>query len=98
MPSPSMVQKDEDLRKAYEMVLNDMVAKGPGMFVGTYDAVHGDEHFMYGVNMVMEFLAFEAGQYETFSSLFLDNMVKSEKVAHQMKRKCTQMQNRKAEC
>lgn len=86
MPSSSMIQKDENLRKAYQMVLDDMVAKGPGMFVGTYDALHGDKHFMYGVNMVMEYLAFEAGVYENFSTLFLDNMGKSERVAHLLKK------------
>ena len=52
-----------------------------GLFVGKYDAEHGDEHFMYGVNTVMESLAYMISDKvgDTFNEAFLRNMEKSEK-------------------
>lgn len=52
-----------------------------GLFVGKYDAEHGNEHFMYGVNTVMESLAYMISDKvgDTFNEAFTRNMIKSEK-------------------
>lgn len=71
---------DKELTKAYKMVLKDMVENGPGFFVGKYDATNGNKHFMYGIETVMEFIAYKAEQ-EEFDNLFLENLIKSEKNA-----------------
>ena len=53
---------------------------GCEVFQGKYDAVHGDEKFMYGIHTVMSFIAFEAGDYD-FEDSFMDNMIECEERA-----------------
>lgn len=52
-----------------------------GLFFGKYDARNGKKEFMYGINTVMEYLAYEVSEefYEEFSNEFLKNMQESEK-------------------
>jgi hypothetical protein len=51
-----------------------------GVFVGKYDAENGSEIYMYGVNAVMEYLAYEVSdEYgDAFSEKFTKNMIDSE--------------------
>lgn len=72
-----------DKQKAYKIVLDDIVNSGCGLFVGKYDAVHGDIKFMHGISTVMEYLAYEAGtdEFEKFERMFFDNLMQSEKEA-----------------
>lgn len=63
------------LRRAYRLVLKDLFKVN--MFRGVYDAVNGDEVFMYGIGTVMETIAFEAGDFN-FEQTFNDNMTRSE--------------------
>lgn len=65
-------------REAFEIVYNELI-KNP-MFKGTYDAKHGDEHFMYGICTVMEVIANNISEekYDEYSTLWVDNMLKSE--------------------
>jgi hypothetical protein len=68
------------VQDAYRIVFNDMMNRGVSMFVGTYDAKNGSEQFMYGVSLVMDWIAYnvnaETGDH--FSDLFTANMLKSE--------------------
>lgn len=52
-----------------------------GLFVGKYDAINGSEKFMYGINTVMEYLAYQVSEEygDKFCEMFLENMMKSEK-------------------
>jgi hypothetical protein len=70
-----------DLQKAYEMVLNDIVESGCDLFLGSYDAKHGNKNFMYGIKTIMEFIAYKVSeeQGDEFSHLFINNLIKSEK-------------------
>jgi hypothetical protein len=63
---------------AYKIVFDDLCRVG--LFVGKYDAVHGDEHFMYGINTVMEFVAHGVSDecLDEFSDRFNVNMLKSQ--------------------
>lgn len=65
---------------AYKIVLNDLLKCN--MFVGIYDAKHGNSSFMYGIGTVMENIAYSINDKtgDSFSELFIKNMVKSEKV------------------
>ena len=63
------------LRRAYKLVYNDL--RKVNLFRGVYDARHGDEHFMYGIQTVMEIVAFEAEDFG-FDDLFLDNLTYSQ--------------------
>lgn len=63
------------LRRAYRLVLKDL--SKISMFRGVYDAVNGDEVFMYGIGTVMETIAFEAEDFN-FEQTFNDNMTRSE--------------------
>lgn len=75
------------LRKAYEMVLNDIVNSGCGLMVGKHDAKHGNEHFMYGIATVMEWIAYKVSDEVgcEFSDTFTQNMVVSEQLAEGIK-------------
>ena len=70
-----------ELQKAYKMVYEDLC--NCELFVGIYDASHGNESFMYGVSTVMESIAYRISDEEGdwFSNRFLNNMVNSGKVA-----------------
>ena len=47
------------------------------MIRGCYDAKHGDEHYMYGVELVMEIIAEKAGRQKEFNDVFSQNMKES---------------------
>lgn len=68
-----------DEQKAFEIVLNKL--KECPLFCGRYDATHGDDHFMYGVEMVMEYISYyvsdETGM--AFEREFYDNIVESKR-------------------
>lgn len=68
------------VKDAYRIVLNDMMNSGCGLLVGKYDAKNGDEKFMYGIDVVMEWIAYRASekQSEEFSAMFFDNMIESQ--------------------
>lgn len=78
-----------DKKEAYEIVLNDLMSdNAPGLFKGRYDAVHGNESFMYGISTVIEFIAHHVSNKaeDKYSNLFMNNMVKSEEKALQIKK------------
>lgn len=68
-------------RLAYKIVFNDLIKCN--MFVGKYDARNGNEDFMYGINTVMEYIAYainnKTGNF--FTEKFTKNMIESKKSA-----------------
>lgn len=66
-----------DEQKAFEIVLNKL--KEYPLFCGRYDAIHGDDHFMYGIGTVMEYISYyisdEVGK--AFEREFDDNIIES---------------------
>ena len=67
-----------DLKQAYQMVFNDL--RECRMFQGHYDAVNGGPHFMYGIETVMEVIAYRAygdDFAEKVFNEFCDNMLRS---------------------
>ena len=74
-----MLELNQEEKKVIEKVVDGMTECG--LFCGRYDAKNGNEHFMYGVSTVMEYLAYlvsdECG--DEFSDTFTKNMIKSEK-------------------
>ena len=75
------MKENKELTKAYEMVLNDIVNSGCGLMIGKFDAKNGEEHFMYGISTVMEWIAYRVSDEvgDEFSDLFIKNMIESEK-------------------
>lgn len=71
------------VKDAYRIVFNDMMNSECGLLVGKYDAKNGDEKFMYGIDVVMEWIAYRASekQGEEFSTMFFDNMIESQEKA-----------------
>lgn len=63
---------------AYKIVLKDLCKCS--LFVGRYDAKHSDDHFMYGINTVMETIAYSVSDKvgDEFSDNFMKNMITSE--------------------
>lgn len=72
----------DTVKDAYRIVFNDMINSECGLLVGKYDAKNGDEKFMYGIDIVMEWIAYKASekQGEEFSTMFFDNMIKSQEI------------------
>lgn len=71
------------VQDAYRIVFNDMINSGCGLLVGKYDAKNGNEKYMFGVDTVMEWIAYKVSeaQGDDFSELFTKNMVESQKKA-----------------
>ena len=70
----------DNLQNAYRMVFNDIMNSGDNLFQGTYDAENGDVSFMYGIETVMEYLAYKVSEadYDNFSELFAQNILDSQ--------------------
>lgn len=71
------------IQDVYRIVFNDMMNSGCGLLVGKYDAKNGNEKYMFGVDTVMEWIAYKVSeaQGDDFSELFTKNMVESQKKA-----------------
>ena len=62
-------------KEAYQIVYKELIKNG--LFSGCYDAKHGSMTYMYGIEAVMGEIAFEAGEFETFSKCFSQNLENS---------------------
>lgn len=73
----------DTIKDAYRIVFNDMMNSECGLLVGKYDAKNGNEKYMFGVDTVMEWIAYKVSeaQGDDFSELFTKNMVESQKKA-----------------
>lgn len=67
------------IQDAYRIVLSDMLNSGCDLLIGKHD---GKPDFMYGVQTVMEWIAYKVGQTDGdyFSDLFGRNLIKSKKM------------------
>ena len=70
------------VQDAYRIVLNDMLNSGCGLLVGKYDGKNGKPDFMYGIQTVMEWIAYTVSEADGdyFSDLFGRNLIESKKV------------------
>lgn len=70
----------DTVKDAYRIVFNDIINSECCLLVGKYDAKNGNKNFMYGINTVMEWIAYRVSekQGEEFSAMFLDNMIDSQ--------------------
>ena len=67
-----------ELKQAYQMVFNALHKNR--MFLGHYDAINGNPHFMHGIETVMEVIAYRAYDddfAEKVFNEFCDNMLRS---------------------
>ena len=71
-------------KKAFKTVLNRL--SQVSLFRGVYDAEHGDEKFMYGIQTVMEMIAWYADDLD-YDDMFTKNMVESESKYEEGERK-----------
>ena len=66
-------------QEAYKIVYNDILNRGIGLFLGTFDAKNGKPEFMYGISTLMEFIAYESSEkdYDDFQKIWFENFQKS---------------------
>lgn len=69
------------IQEAYKIVYEDMMNSGCHLLQGHYDAKNGNEKYMLGVNMVMEFIAYKVSDEngDKFSEMFYKNILDSQK-------------------
>lgn len=69
-----------DKKKAYEIVVDDIMNNGASMFQGHYDAKNGNKHFMLGICTLLEYLAFQVSEEKGYdiSERFIQNVIASE--------------------
>lgn len=65
-------------KEAFETVFDELTRID--LFMGKYDAKHGDENLMYGISTVMEYIANQIDEKvcRDFEDEFVKNMIKSE--------------------
>lgn len=65
-------------KEAFEIVFDELTRIS--LFMGKYDAKHGDENLMYGISTVMEYIANQIDEKvcRDFEDEFVKNMIKSE--------------------
>lgn len=64
--------------EAYKIVFEDL--KKHPLYNGSYDAKHGNEHFMFGIANVMEYITLKISDevHDEFINKFYNNMVAAE--------------------
>lgn len=69
--------------RAYKIVFDDLIQHN--LFKGIYDAKNGNEYFMYGIGIVMEYIAHGVSEeyLKKFNETFTQNMITSEDAARQ---------------
>ena len=67
-------------KKIVKRIVEDLMGQN-GLFRGNYDAENGNEHFMYGISTLLEYIAYSIDENfgNEVESIFLKNMIKSEK-------------------
>lgn len=67
-------------KKIVKKVVEDLMGQS-GLFRGDYDAKNGNEHFMYGISTLLEYIAYSVDENfgNEVENIFIKNMVKSEK-------------------
>ena len=69
--------------KAYKAVFDDLSTEP--IFMGKYDAKHGSESFMHGIQIVMEVIALGVSEdmHDQFIDIFTANLIGSQDEAEQ---------------
>ena len=62
-------------KEAFKIVYDELTEKG--LFIGKFDAKHGNVNFMYGIELVMEYISYYAECNEEYEKLFMENFRKS---------------------
>ena len=72
-----LLELNQDEKRVLEKITNQL--RTCNRFNGIYDAKNGNEHFMYGIETVVEYLAINISDeyYEEFCDTFTKNMLKS---------------------
>ena len=72
---------DMNKAEAFKIVLNEL--KKCPLYIGHYDARHGDPQFMYGISTVMEAIAIRISdkEYDSITNEFMKNLVESQNKA-----------------
>lgn len=73
-----VVRKEKRMKSKEAWIYVYTQLKECPMFCGRYDAKNGNAHFMYGIETVMEHIAWNAGCLEEFTNMFAKNMQESE--------------------
>lgn len=68
-------------QEAYRIVVEDIIKNGSPVFMGKYDAEHGQKSFMFGVLALMMYIADKANDdlCSFVTSEFVQNMIDSER-------------------
>lgn len=64
-------------RDAYEIVYRDLIDNGPKLYSGVF-TTEQSRKAMYGVEIVLSHIAYEAGRYDEFIEMFDSNYEASE--------------------
>lgn len=74
-----MLNLTTEEKKTLESIINRAMSE-IGLFRGEYDHNNGNQHFMYGINTVIEYFAFLVSEEfgEEVSKKFIENMIKGE--------------------
>lgn len=81
------------IKKLAYWIIYKELTREDSLFTGKYDAKNGSEHFMYGVAMVMEQIAYGVSTKvgDRFQDLFTDNMLASKgRVSRGCDNRCVQ--------
>ena len=76
-----MIELNANEKKVLKNIIEEL--RECGMFEGRYDAKNGSSVFMYGIETVMEYLAYRVSdEYgDNFSDIFTQNLIISEQNA-----------------
>lgn len=66
-----------EVNEAYKIVYEDMKKNAPSLFFGKCDAIHGNEKYMHGIYIVMEFITYHLENFDDkeYQETFLDNLI-----------------------
>lgn len=72
---------DKDKKEVIKELFDEMCECG--LFIGKYDARNGDNAFMYGIQTVMEYIAYRISDEvgDEFSEVFVNNLIESNSIA-----------------
>ena len=66
-----------DRTEAFKIVYDELVNRSNiNLFKGKFDAVNGSETYMYGIGLVLEWIAYQVSEetYDQFLDLFYNNL------------------------
>lgn len=75
-----MLNLNENEKQTMRKVI-ETIMQNEGLFAGNYDAINGNPEFMYGISLLLEYLAYSVDENfgNEVEDIFVKNMIKSEK-------------------